>query len=209
MNTHIIHYVMGNFILGNFPVWMILAVIISIIAVAYLLFYLGKKTRLKMENVAKVLGGEIAGSLLESNHIRLLNYSSEVRLHFYQGNRNTPAHTKIKWLFAMPFRINIQKKGLTLLNLSASLFSRKKKVKTGDYTFDEEYVIHSNDQVLALSYFQASKRKEYVRFLFENGASRLFSNDKEVTLILSGYNKYIENPAILIPIIENLNGFVS
>ena len=119
------------------------------------------------------------------------------------GGKNSPPHLQIWLVKNVSFRLRIYKENI--LTLWAEKIGLVREVKTGDPSFDGEFLIFSSKDQQALMYLSNASNKENIRKIFNYGFSSLAAGSQRV-FIQKVYSSDMDlAPDKIVDIVQTLN----
>jgi len=135
-----------------------------------------KMVEKKLKPLAEMLNAEIKSSFLLGSYINILSYGPEIHFRLTLGGKNSPQYLYLELLNPVGFGFKITRRQV----LNEIFFRWGKEVELNDVSFDEEFLIRADKPLEAGSYLMDSKRKDAIKYFFENGFTEIKANAKGV-----------------------------
>ncbi len=184
------------------PVAMVVVIGAVVLVIVY---YALRAQRRKMEEIARALGGEVAGSTFGS-FIRIVNQGIEQRIEFKSGGKNSPPYIVFIQDTSPDLDLTITKEDpLTRLVDKLVHFD----LKLGDPGFDNQYLITSHTKDQAMIFLMSSQRRELVNQFFQQGFRDVTIHKGKLTLSRPRNRARDTEPALLKSQLDNMLKFVA
>ena len=162
-----------------------------------------KMVERKLRPIAEMLNSEVKSSFVLGSYINILNYGPEIHFRLTLGGKNSPAYLYLELFNPVGFRFRITRKQV----LNEIFFRWGKEVKTGDVSLDEEFLIRADKPVETVSYLADSRRKDAIKYFFENDFTEMTANEKGIYIGKANYTDEDLSPGKVQTYINNLNVF--
>jgi|GEM_PF-6257059 len=199
----------------------ILAPIFSVIVAVIILAILYEGLfghRKKIKKLALALGGKVVNTTLKdvitgnfprqkSNFasepfVRLSNYEAEVRVYTAMMGKQTPPYLGVVWVKARQFGLHITWKGA--VSRALLRWHLIEPVNTGHPYLDGNFLIKSDDPLLATGSFQNPEFCQAVQYFFDNGFDEISTHKSFIAAFKPRYNSNDLDPATVHSYIEKL-----
>jgi hypothetical protein len=187
---------------GNKQLMIFLAIPGVIILTVLIMYFVNRMMKRKLQPLATALGGELVTSFIKGIYIRLLNYSSEVRIRLTSGGQNSPPFLIIEQMAPLGFELSVSKENIATRKMEK--WGLLKDIKVGDPLFDDNYLIRSSDPVRAQTFLLDSSRRQAVDHFFSHGFTDLQLKKDSITLRKPGYRSEDLDPELMRSHLENL-----
>lgn len=107
-------------------------------------------------------------------------------IRIFGSTKGRPPYLYIWLIKNSTFKLSLHKE--SLVSLAAQKLGIIREVKSGDETFDHEFIIFSDKPVCAKPYLSNEKLKTAIREIFNLGFNRLWIDGKKITIRKSNYN---------------------
>lgn len=162
-----------------------------------------KMVEKKLKPLAEMLNSEVKSSFMLGSYINILNYGPEIHFRLTLGGKNSPPYLYLELLNPVGFKFKITRKQV----LNEIFFRWGKEVKLNDVSFDEELIIRADKPLEAGSYLMDSKRKDAIKYFFENSFTEINANLKGVYINKANYTNDDLLPEKVQTYLDNLNTF--
>jgi hypothetical protein len=180
----------------------IVLAIIGFFLLVYIIIKISNKmTEKKLKPLAEMLNAEVESSFLFGSYINILNYGPEMHLRLTFGGNNSPPYLHLELLNPVGFNFKITRRQ----TLNEILFRWGKEVNLSDASIDENLLIRSDKPMEAVSYLMDSKRKDAIKYFFENGFNEIKANTKGVYASKPNYRDTDLDPGIMRTYLDNIN----
>lgn len=157
----------------------------------------------KLKPLSEILNAEIKTSFFGGTYLRILNYGPEIRLKLTLGGKDSPSSLFLELLNPLGFSFRIIRKQA----INQIIFRWGEELEIGDATLDDEYLIRSDKPYEAGSYLIDSRRKEAIKYFFENGFTEIKANAKGVYVNKINYSESDLTTEQVGNYLNNLNSF--
>jgi hypothetical protein len=182
----------------------IVLAIIGLALLVYIIIKISNKTiAKKLKPLAEMLNAEVKSSFLFGSYIEILNYGPEMHLRLTFGGNNSPPYLHLDLLNPVGFNFRITRRQV----LNEILFRWGKEVNLDDVSIDEDLLIRADKPMEAASYLMDSRRKDAIKYFFENGFTEIKAISKGVYISKENYTKDDLVPEKVQTYLDNLNTF--
>ncbi len=180
----------------------IVLAIIGFFLLVYIIIKISNKmTEKKLKPLAEMLNAEVESSFLFGSYINILNYGPEMHLRLTFGGNNSPPYLHLELFNPVGFNFKITRRQ----TLNEILFRWGKEVNLSDASIDENLLIRSDKPMEAVSYLMDSKRKDAIKYFFENGFTEIKANTKGVYASKPNYRDTDLDPGRMQTYLDNIN----
>ena len=180
----------------------IVLAIIGFFLLVYIIIKISNKmTEKKLKPLAEMLNAEVESSFLFGSYINILNYGPEMHLKLTFGGNNSPPYLHLELLNPVGFNFKITRRQ----TLNEIFFRWGKEVNLSDASIDENLLIRSDKPMEAVSYLMDSKRKDAIKYFFENGFTEIKANTKGVYASKPNYRDTDLDPGRMQTYLDNIN----
>ena len=162
-----------------------------------------KMVEKKLKPLAEMLNSEVKSSFMLGSYINILNYGPEIHFRLTLGGKNSPPYLYLELLNPVGFKFRITRKQV----LNEIFFRWGKEVKFNDVSLDEELLIRADKPEETSSYLMDSKRRDAIKYFFENGFTDVTANEKGVYINKANYTENDLLPERVQKYLDNLNTF--
>jgi hypothetical protein len=162
-----------------------------------------KMVEKKLKPLAEMLNSEVKSSFMLGSYINILNYGPEMHLRLTLGGKNSPPYLYLELLNPVGFKFKITRQQV----LNEIFFRWGKEVKFNDVSLDEELLIRADKPEETSSYLMDSKRRDAIKYFFENGFTDITANEKGVYISKANCTEDDLIPEKVQPYLDNLNTF--